>query len=175
MFFTFILSFLLSGPIVTNAQDASSTAPPLKVGYVNLEYIVQSMPEREAVDAELNTFYSQLSKKMQAKVQELQAQHASLQKKEKLTEQDQMTLQQLEQDFKKFDQESQKKLMDKRVSLYQPLYEKAKYAITQIAKTHGYTYILNSRGGAIIYAEEAHDLSSLVFKQLGLSPQKGEG
>jgi outer membrane protein len=52
--------------------------------------------------------------------------------------------------------------------LINPIIEKAKKAIEQVAKENGYTYIFDTSVGAVLYWEESDNVLSLVKKKLNL-------
>ena len=53
--------------------------------------------------------------------------------------------------------------------LFQPIIDKAKNAIDEVAKENGYTYVIDSGSGALIYfSDTSDDLFDLVKAKLGL-------
>jgi len=59
-------------------------------------------------------------------------------------------------------------LQKKEQSLLQPIIDKAKNAINEVAKEGSFTYILDSSVGVVLYSVESDDILPLVKKKLGL-------
>ena len=60
-------------------------------------------------------------------------------------------------------------LSAKDAELSEPLIEKAKKAVEDVAKENGYTYIFNSSDGLVLYAIPSDDVMELVLKKLGVN------
>jgi outer membrane protein len=76
----------------------------------------------------------------------------------------------LEQRLNEFQERAQTDLQNKEKTLTEPLINKAKAAIDKVGKDNGYTYIIDSGIGFILYMDEtsADDIMPLVKKELGL-------
>jgi outer membrane protein len=74
----------------------------------------------------------------------------------------------LNQRIEDFQYTGQQQLAAKEAELMSPLIEKARQAVEDVAKANGYTYIFNSTGGILIYAEPSDDVMDLVKKKLNL-------
>jgi len=59
-------------------------------------------------------------------------------------------------------------LQKKQNELLQPIIDKAKSAIEKVAKANGYSMILDSRQGILLYAAATEDILPLVKKELGI-------
>jgi outer membrane protein len=51
----------------------------------------------------------------------------------------------------------------------EPMIEKANQAIEDVAKENGYTYILDTSAGTVLYFPESDDILPLVKTKLGLN------
>jgi outer membrane protein len=67
-----------------------------------------------------------------------------------------------------FQQQAQESLQAEETKLIEPIVNKAKKAIEQVAKENGYTYVVDTSTGAFLYWEESDNLLALVKKKLGL-------
>lgn len=149
-----------------------------KIGHVDLQYILSYLPEYKAMESQLITLESQLTKQMQAKNQEMQEKYQQyLQTSENMAEvvrQDkEKELTQLQERFQEFQQNAQTSLQQKSNELLKPLYKKIGDAIEQVALENGYAHILNagvSQLDIVIYGDEKFDVSDLVLKKLGIEP-----
>ena len=154
--------------------------PSMKIGYVDLDYVFSFLPEIKKVESECASFEKQLQNQLEAKIREFQQKLQDLQQgyetmDEPVRNQKQQELQELEKNLKRLQLESQEKLMSKRNSLLSPIDAKIRSTIKQIAEENGYIYILNaSLGGmpVILYVVEEHNISDLILKKLGVSPEK---
>ena len=67
-----------------------------------------------------------------------------------------------------FQQQAQESLQADESKLIEPIITKAKKAIEQVAKENGYTYVLDTSVGAVLYWEESDNIIALVKKKLQL-------
>jgi len=75
----------------------------------------------------------------------------------------------LEKRISDFQTNAQNDLQKKQDELLNPIIEKAKNAINEVAKENGYTYILDSSvGGVVLYTVSNDDILPLVKKKLGI-------
>ena len=153
---------------------------PKLYGYVDIENILQSLPEHKAANSEYESLQRQLSNRIKVKLEEFQqVVRAAVQQVESSTgeieDHKKLEIQKLQDSIEKLKSESQKKLSRKQNDLFKPIYEKVQHAIKCVAEEHGYTYVLNANGmmgsaPVLLYADEVHDLSDLALKQLGTGP-----
>ncbi|MEM9416925.1 MAG: OmpH family outer membrane protein [Bacteroidota bacterium] len=178
-FLALTLVTLLFGP-EAQAVSADKQVLPLKIGYTNVEYIFDLLPERKKIESEYASFEKQLGNQMQTKYGEFQQKLKAFQQgqetmKEAVRNKKQLELQQLNRSLEQLQVESQEKLAKKRASLFNPLYEKIQSKIKEVAKENSYTHVFSANPGGIpvlLYASEEHDISKLVLKKLGISPAK---
>jgi len=74
----------------------------------------------------------------------------------------------LETRIQTFQQQADTDLQEKQVELLQPILDKAKNAITAVAKENGYTYIFDVGTGAFLFYEKGDNVLPLVKVKLGL-------
>lgn len=159
----------------------------VKIGYTNIELILNYMPEMRSVDQGLQTFQKKLAEKLKVKedyaTQKLQ-EYQELAQANRLSPADKETR---EKELMKLDQELQKEageaefdLMAKRQELMGPVLEKLQKAIDDVAEGEGYTVILNQTTSAgvstILYGPEEDDVTERVMTKLGIDiPKEEEG
>jgi outer membrane protein len=68
-----------------------------------------------------------------------------------------------------FQTKAQQDLQAKQQELLQPIVDKAKAAIKDVAKENKYTYVLNSIEDVVLFHETTDDLMDLVKKKLGIT------
>jgi len=147
----------------------------IKIGHINSEELMQSMPGRDSIKAKIEEHAKTLDAQLKAMEAELQTKYAEYQSKEKdytdlIKQTKQKELSDLQARIQEFQQTAQEELQKKQTELLSPLIEKAKKAIEEVAKENGYTYILDSSQsiGAVLYSEKGDDISALVRKKLGI-------
>lgn len=144
-----------------------------KVGHINSNDLLTAMPERTAVQKDLEEYANQLkatldamSKEYETKVGEFQSKQdvmTDIIKDNKIKE-----ITDLEKRIKEFQQTAEADLQKKEQDLLQPIIDKAKTAINDVAKENGYTYILDSSVGVVLYSVEGDDILPKVKMKLGI-------
>ena len=75
----------------------------------------------------------------------------------------------IQQRLQAFQQTAQKDLSNKEGELLQPIIDKAKKAIDEVAAENNFTYVFDMSMGAILYhSEQSVDMLPLVLKKLGI-------
>lgn len=144
-----------------------------KLGHINSNELLMAMPERSAVESEMKTYAAELeaqlsamTKEYQSKVAAFQSQSANMTETVRKTKIQEIT--DLESRIQEFQTSAQSDLQEKEQTLLQPLIDKAKKAIEEVASENGYTYIFDSGVGVLLYQKESNDIMPLVKKKLGL-------
>lgn len=151
----------------------------VKIGFADVEYIFSQMPESKQIETELQTLQAQLKKQYDAKVAEFQKKLQEYQQfgttvPDAVRQNSERELQQLQQNIQKLEQDSQENLQRKQVQLMEPVYAKVSKAIDEVAKENGYNMILASQISGldvVLYADDNADVSDLVLKKMGVTPQ----
>ena len=146
-----------------------------KIGHVNSNDLLLAMPERATIETETQNHAKQLEAQLLTMQRELETKYQDFQAKESLMtdairEDKIKELTSLEQRLNEFQERAQADLQQKEQELTGPLITKAKDAINKVAKENGYTYIIDSGVGVLLYIDEttADDIMPLVKKELGL-------
>lgn len=77
-------------------------------------------------------------------------------------------LQEMGQAINKLQQTAQAEVAKKRQEVYEPIIDKAKKAISDVAKDKGYTYVLDASLGAILFSQPNDNIIDDVKKKLGI-------
>lgn len=164
-----LLSVLIAGNI-----QAQST----KMGYVRIEKIFAEWPETKRSNTELQEYETQLSNNLQAKVQDFQNKLARYQENasamDEVTRRDTETeLQNLQTEIQQFEANAQQSISEKNVKLLEPLQDKLKETIDQVATEKGFTHIFTYGSSLVFASDPSGDISTLVAQKLGftLSPE----
>ncbi len=153
---------------------ASAGAQELKFGHINLQELVQLMPERATAETEFNAFQSDLEdvlgemqQNYQQKLQELEqlGEDASeVKRNAKITE-----LQDIQQRIQNYQQTAQQQIQQKQGELLQPVFDKAEAAIAEVAKEQGLIYVFDVGTRVVLYkSNQSMDLLPLAKEKLGI-------
>jgi outer membrane protein len=145
-----------------------------KTGHVNLNDLLLLLPERKKAESDIQEFAKQLEgqlKTMRAeyenKISEYQAKEAMMTDPVKLDRQKEIA--NLEERIQNFQQTAQESLQKKQNDLLDPMIEKCKKAIAEVAKENGYKTVIDSSQGVLLYADDSDDLMNLVKKKMGIT------
>jgi len=161
------LVLLCALPISLMAQEA-------KLGHVNSQEILSLMPERATIEktiADLQTQWESELVKMReeynSKIKEYTAKQATMPESIKTARQAEIG--EIEQRITTFNQTASTDLDKKNRELFNPVVEKVKKAINEVALENKYTYIFDLSAQSIIYqSPTSNDITPLVKKKLAL-------
>lgn len=145
-----------------------------KFGHVTSEQLLQAMPEYDSAQAELQqlqTHYELEIERIQVeinkKIEEFnqgEATMSNLIKEAKASE-----IQELQMRLQNYSQTAQQDLQQQSMIVIQPVMEKARNAINEVAKEHGLIYVFDlSQGNPVYTSEESLDMVPLVKAKLGV-------
>ncbi len=163
----FIVLVFVAGYSTLNAQTNA------KFGYINSNELFELMPGRDTIEAQLREYKTTLENTIQAmlqeyqnKIQEYQVNVATMSDIIKQTKEKEIT--DLEARIQAFQQTADQDFTNKQAELFNPLLEKAKKAIKEVAEENGYTYIFDAGVGVLLYFEKGDNVLPLVKKNLGI-------
>ena len=154
--------------LTVNAQSK------LKIGHVDSQQLLAAMPESDSARKKLEKIAQEhelaleemsveFNKKLDTYSRNMDT-YSDLVRASKEAE-----LEDLQKRIQTFQQTAEQDISQKRRELFQPIQEKALKAVEDVAAENGYTYILDSGVGAIVYSSpEANDITPLVKEELGL-------
>jgi outer membrane protein len=164
-----VLVFTVTISVAANAQ-----AP--KFGHIDLQALVQLMPERTAAETEFNTFQGELEeilgemqKDYQTKLGEFEAlgtDASEIKKNAKIAE-----IQDIQQRIQNYQQTASMQVQQKQAELLQPVFDKAEKAIEDVAKEKGLLYVFDAGAGnrTILYkSNQSLDVLPLAKAKLGI-------
>ncbi len=145
-----------------------------KFGHINSNDLLMAMPENQQAKEALQQHSKELENQLMTMQAELEQKYNDyLAKKDSLTPLIQQTreseLNDLNMRIQSFQQTAQQDLQTKEAELLQPIIEKARNAIREVAKENSYTYVFDTSTGALVYwPEESDDILPLVKAKLGM-------
>ncbi|MBO7488939.1 MAG: OmpH family outer membrane protein [Bacteroidales bacterium] len=145
----------------------------VKLGHINSADLMQIMPGKDSAQSAFEAEVKLLEGELTAMQEELQKKYTDYQeRKAQMTELIRTTKEQelndLNQRIQSYQQSAQQKLQEKEKELLQPIIDRAKQAISDVAKENGYTYIFDTSAGTLLYQQDSDDILPLVKKKLGL-------
>ena len=144
----------------------------LKFGYISSQELISAMPEYKKADTAMAQFQAALNERYNEMVRDFNHKDSLLGSKDtaKYTkaqlELQRRDLGQLYLKIQGWQQEAQRLSQNKEQELLTPIYDKAKKAITDVAKENGYTFVFNKE--QLLVSPPGDDLLPLVKKKLGL-------
>lgn len=174
---------LLSALLVGFSFAALGQTQPVvqKIGYADWDYIFSQLPDYKMIESELKTHNSQLENQAKAKQTEFETKLKAYQgmpatTPDAIKADKERELALLQENFQKFQQDAQTSYQKKQNDLMEPVFSKVGKAIEDVAKENGYSFIINPQllggGDILLYSDEKFDISVLVLKKLGVTPQQ---
>lgn len=163
-----ILTLIAALAIVTfsNAQS--------KIAHINTSELMNAMPEMKDFEKKLLDYETVLRNQLTEMQNELQKDYTAYMSDTvsppAIMEIKKKKLEDLQANIQQFTQTAEQDMQKKREELYMPIYKKAKTAISDVAKTKGYDYVLDSSEGlGVLVTNAANDLMNDVKKKLGIN------
>lgn len=158
---------IVLGTVTANAQT-------LKFGHIDLQALIQIMPERATAETAFNAFQSDLEDvlgEMQqnytttlTQLEQLGEDASEIKRNAKITE-----LQDMQQRIQSYQQTAQGQLQQKQGELLQPVFDKAEAAIEEVAKEKGLIYVFDIGTKVVLYKSNVSiDVLPLVKAKLGI-------
>jgi outer membrane protein len=178
-----ILPLLIFTSAFLWAQTPTPSKKPHRIGYTNLELVLSYMPEAQQVEAELRTYERKVLEQLNIKQAYLQTkieEYTELKQQGKLSpvqeEERRKEIMRLDEELKRFQEESEQNYLKKKAELLQPIIEKLQKAITELAEAEGYDYILNNSNSTgiatILHGPKSEDVTEKLLRRLGIDPSK---
>lgn len=160
--------------LVFTAFTTSAVAQDLKFGHIDLQALIQVMPERSSAEAEFEEFQNDLEEVLgemqqnyQQKLEELEnlgEEVSQVRRNAKITE-----LQDLQQRMQNYQSTAQGQLQQKQAELLQPVFNKAENAIEEVAKENNLIYVFDVGSNVVLYrSNKSMDLLPKVREKLGI-------
>jgi outer membrane protein len=144
-----------------------------KFGHINFADLYALMPGLDSVKsvyeryaASVQDQFDAMQNELQTKITDYQNNQSTMSEIIRQTKEREIT--DLQTRMEAFQTSAQQDLQNKEVELTTPIIEKAQNAVKEVARENGYTYILNSTGGMLLYADPGDDITDLVKKKLGI-------
>ncbi|OUR92578.1 hypothetical protein A9Q87_05925 [Flavobacteriales bacterium 34_180_T64] len=150
----------------------SLTVAQSKIAHINTADLVQAMPEMKSAQAEIETlsktYDAELKSMMtefQNKMKQYQAEADTKTEEENIKRAQEVET--MKASIQQFQGQAQQDLQTKNDALMKPIFEKAKAAISRVAKAQGFQYVLDSTQGSGVLVSDGKDLLADVKTELG--------
>ncbi|MFN3739546.1 MAG: OmpH family outer membrane protein [Thermodesulfovibrionales bacterium] len=159
--------FLVAGLFLIN--QAITEAAEVKIGYVDLGKALNDSKRGKEAKAELEAFVKQKQSQINELEKKINTQRTEFEKQapaltEEAKQERQAQIEKLIQDYQKLVQDAQAEVEKKRRDLTTGILKELKDIIDEIGKKEGYTIILESSEGLILYSKDGLDLTGRVIK-----------
>jgi outer membrane protein len=158
--------------VVALSTTASAQKGP-KIAHINSNELLTAMPERASVQKDLEQYANELKETLDVMRSEYEKKVGDFQAKQEvmtdiIRESKIKEITDLEKRITEFQQTAEADLQKKEQNLLQPIIDKAKTAIDDVAKEEGYTYVLDSSVGVVLYSVDSDNLLAKVKVKLGI-------
>ncbi len=158
---------ILFGAMNVSAQDAP------KLGHINTNELLRQMPGRDSAQAELERYARELETTFMEMQDEFQRKYQEyLEKQETFSplvrQSRERELESLQQRIMEFQESAQEDLMQQEERLLNPIIQKARTAIREVADENGFTYIFDTSGGSVLYWDRGENIMPMVREKLDL-------
>lgn len=158
--------------ILLVGTTASINAQTLKFGHIDMQGLIQVMPESMTAQTELDNFQKDIEEIFNGMQVEQQEKYSELEqlgedgseviRNAKITE-----LQDLMQRIEDYRTSATQQIQQKQNEVFQPVVEKAQIAVDEVAKENGLIYVFEVN--ALLYkSNQSIDLLPLVKEKLGI-------
>ncbi len=154
-----------------------------RVAYVNMEYILESVPEYQEASRQLDIKMQKWKREIDAMQREINQMKESLENEKvlltkELIEEKEEDIRLKEQDLadyqnKRFNAENGDFILQKQ-QLIQPVQDQVFNEVQKIGLSKKYDYIIDSSDTPLLFSAERHDISDLVLKAIGRTGKKKE-
>lgn len=154
---------------------ATASAQTLKFGHIDFQGLISTMPERDVaqkamakMQADLESQLSVMQKEYQTKGQEYVALVKQANITDAIRQAKEADIQSLQERITTFQQQAQENLQKEETKQFQPVVEKARKAIGEVAKEQGMLYVFEVNNVLYFNPTQSTDMMPLVKAKLGL-------
>lgn len=152
---------------------ASAVQAQTKLGHIDRQQLMLSLPERKDAEGKMQAFAKQLDDRLKAMGEEYKNKLADAQARaDKMTQTERETAQrelaELEDRIQKAQDQAKEDLSKQEQELLAPMVEKTDKAIKDVANEGNFTYIFDSSTGMVLFYDKGEDIMPLVKKKLNI-------
>lgn len=167
-----VFKICVLGILLFSAGFVKAQTP--KFGHIDLQALIQVMPERAAAEKSFNAYQKELEdalgtmqKEFQTKYMEYATKRDSLSETVRKMKED--DLNSMNERIQTYQQNAQQQLQTKQTELLKPVFDKADKAIKEVGAEKGLIYVFDMSSRVVLYnSKESLDLLPLVKTKLGI-------
>jgi outer membrane protein len=162
-----IVLFVAVAAVKVNAQN-------LKFGHIDMQQLIQVMPERTAALANLEKEAGELEEMLGTMQEELQTMFEDYSTKREtmsdlVRQAKEEDIQMKQQRIETFRMQADQQLQKKQQQLMEPIFTKADSAIAEVAKENNLVYVFDVSARVVLYqSNQSIDVLPLVKKKMGI-------
>jgi len=154
---------------------AQTTTRGIKVGYIDMEYILESVPEYQRALQELETKMQKWNGEIQTMKTEIEQMQKALQNEKvlltkELIEEKEEDIKIKQEDLLAYQQKrfgAQGDMVLQKKQLIHPVQDQVFNEVQKISNQKKYDYVMDASEVAMLYSAERHDISDEVLKAIG--------
>ena len=157
---------------------ATQSFAQTKLGHINMQELINLMPERDSAVIKLENYAKELDETMQGMQQEFNTKYQTYQQKNAtwtaaILEAKTKELQEMQERLQMFQQNAQQEMGQLQQTLYAPIFDKANKAVEKVGTDGNFTYVIDLSAGALIFkGASSIDLLPQVKAELGIPVSK---
>lgn len=159
--------------LVIGLVSLAGTVSAQKFAHVNTDSLVNEMSLKDSIQSKLDakrleytTAYQMLADEIQKAETEYAKREADKTMPPSVLALSRKKVEDLYEQARQFEQQATTELQEYEVTIMEPVINKIKKAIEEVAKDKGYTYVINDQ--VLLVSPPSDDLTNLVRKKLGL-------
>jgi len=161
---------MLAGMVMSGSNIMAQN----KFGHINVGLLLSLMPEAKDADKKISDFYQTLQVQLKTMNTELQSKYEAYQKDAKtLSDASKQTrekeLTDLQERMQKLQADDQQQAQAKQQEFMQPVLDKARTAVQDVARENKFTYIFDTSKGEFIIVPDSDDILPLVKRKMGIT------
>ena len=166
--------YLLLVAFVATFTVSSYAQKSPKIGHINSQELLSSMPETDSAQVKIQKIAKEYEDQLEIMQVEFNNKLAEYQKNmnnytQLVRSAKESELQDLQSRIQEFQYTAQQEIENQRNEIFQPIIEKAQKAVKDVARENGFTYVLDTGTGAVVYwADDAEDLMPKVKAKLNI-------
>jgi outer membrane protein len=145
----------------------------VKLGYVNISQLVQSMPDTKNIQDQVNAYSKQfidqlttMNNDFQAKAKDYEAHKATMTDAARTAKETELS--DMQKRLQEYSNTSQQQVENRSNELAKPLFDRVRAAVALVAKEKGYTYVINTAQTDLVVSPPGDDLTNDVKAKLGI-------
>ena len=149
----------------------------LKFGHINRNELIQSLPEFDSANVQLQNFQKELVNALELMSVELNNKNDTYTKESKnyteiVRQTKEQELMDMNRRIQEFQASAQEQLQNKQMELFQPVTAKVDKAIQDVGRENGMIYVFDVSNGQVLFVDETKSTNVLALAKTKLGVKK---